>query len=252
MRPVLEVTAITHRKDPIYRGALGGKPVTEWGRCGQIMTAAAGMRVYEDIGPAGVLAVNCVPEASANNLVVIQMKPYYIGHARDVGRIWMAGPMGNVVKVVVIVDEDIDPFDLGQVWWAVATRTQSSRDFEVHPFGRSSRSDPSIPRERGEYTDVVLIDATKKLDYPYVEAWSGHWAPVCMPPQEIMDLARMKWEASLGGRVSADEIARKQKQIDEVEHPKWEKWRAKYYTMSEEEQAKELARSYPHLGKDML
>jgi 4-hydroxy-3-polyprenylbenzoate decarboxylase len=252
MRPVLEVTAVTHRKDPIYRGALGGKPPTEWSRFGQIQTAANGLRLYEDIGPAGVKDINCVPEASANNLVVIQMKPYYVGHARDVGRMWMSGPMGNVVKVIVIVDEDIDPFDLGQVWWAVATRTQGSRDFEVHPFGRSSRSDPSIPRDRGEFTDVVLIDATKKLDYPYVEAWAGHWAPVCVPPQEVMDLARLKWQAEIEGKpVPAEEIARKQKEVDEVVHPTWEDWRAKYYAMSEEEQAKEVVRSYPHLRRHM-
>jgi len=81
--------------------------------------------------------------------------------------------MGSQAKIVVVVDEDIDPFDLGQVWWAVATRTQGSRDFEVHPYGRTSRSDPSVLKERGEFTDVVLIDATKKLDYPYVEAWGG-------------------------------------------------------------------------------
>jgi 4-hydroxy-3-polyprenylbenzoate decarboxylase len=252
MRPVFEVTAICHRRDPIYRGALGGKPVTEWSRFGQIQTAANGLRLYEDIGPAGVTAINCVPEASANNLVVIQMKPYYIGHARDVGRMWMAGPMGNVVKVIVIVDEDIDPFDLGQVWWAVATRTQGNRDFEVHPYGRSSRSDPSIPRDRGEYTDVVLIDATKKLDYPYVEAWAGHWAPVCMPPREIMELARMKWRAEMEGEaVPPGEILRKQKEVDEVVHPKWEHWRAKYYTLSEEDKSREIARSYPHLKKDL-
>lgn len=250
MRPVIEVTGIMHRKDPIYRGSLAGKPPTELSRFAQIQQSAIGMRLYDDVGPKGVTAINCVPEASGLSLVVIQMKPYYVGHARDVGRMWMSGPAGNAVKLVVIVDEDVDPYDLGQVWWAIATRTQASRDFEVHPFGRSSRSDPSIPRDRGEYTDVVLIDATKKLDYPYVEAWGGHWAPVTMPPDELMDLARLKWQSELAGQtVSTEEIARRQKEIDEVIKPYWEAWRAKYYVMSQEEQAKELGLSYPHLRK---
>ncbi len=252
MRPVFEVTAITHRKDPILRGLMQGKPVTEWGRFAQIQTAATGLRLFEDIGPAGVKAINAVPEASVINMVVIQIDAHYVGHARDVGRMWMCGQMGSHVKIVVVVDEDIDPFDLGQVWWAVATRTQGSRDIEVHPFGRTSRSDPSVLKESGEFTDVVLIDATKKLDYPYVEAWGGHWAPVCLPPRAITDLVNLKWQAEIEGKSAArEEIARRQKEINEIYHPQWEAWRAKYYTLSAEEQAKELTISYPHIGKDM-
>ncbi len=69
----------------VWQGALSKDAVT--GR----QTAATGLRLFEDIGPAGVKAINTVPEASVINMVVIQIDPYYAGHARDVGRQWMCG-----------------------------------------------------------------------------------------------------------------------------------------------------------------
>lgn len=67
-----------------------------------------------------------------------------------------------------------------------------------------------------------------------------------------MDLVRLKWQAEMEGKpVPAEEICRMQKEIEEVAHPKWEAWRTKYYTMSKEEQAQELTRSYPHMAKEM-
>lgn len=247
MRPLMEITAITHRDQPILRGALGGKPVTEWGVFFGIQSAAAGMRLFEDTGPAGVKAINNMVETGGLIATVIQVQPFYVGHSWEVARKWLSSQVGFWSKYVIVVDDDVDPFDLGQVFWAMASRTQGSRDIDVWRFCKSSRSDPSIPREQGEFTDRVIIDATKKLDYPYVKAYGGHWAPVSVPPKEVMDLVNLKWRREKGEGIPAEEIAAREKVLQEEMGPKWAGWREENYALTEEEKAREILLAYPRV-----
>ncbi len=69
-------------------------------------------------------------------------------------------------KVVVVVDEDVDVFDVEQVLWAVATRAQADRDFLIVPDTPGTLLDPSARvAEGGQHplTAKVGIDATKAL-----------------------------------------------------------------------------------------
>lgn len=251
MRPVFHVTGIMHRNDPIFRGSLLGKPTTEIHTFYQVSLAANGLKMFEKHGPSGVTMINCPPEGDPLLGAIIQISPFYVGHSWDVGRTWLSSSVSPVRKYAVIVDEDIDPFDLGAVWWAIMTRTQGSRDFEVLPWGKQSRSDPSVPRDHGEFGDMVIIDATKKLDYPYTEAWGGHWAPVCMPPKEVMELAGMKWRKEFEkAPIDQRDIDRKASFIKGEFHKKWGEWRQKAYQLSPEELEKEKERSYPTVKQD--
>lgn len=249
MRPIFQVTAIMHRNDAIFRGCLLGKPTAEDHTLYDIIYSGAALNMFETHGPQGVVAVHCPPEGDSISSMVISMKPTFIGHSRNVGRTVLSSSVGKYMKYVVVVDDDIDPFDLGQVWWAIVTRTQGSRDIEVLPFGTTSRSDPSVLRDRPEYTDKVIIDATKKLDYPYDKVWGGHWAPTGMPLKKSIELADMKWHKLTTGDSSFDQqIEALTKEFETKIFKKWEDWRKTAYTMTEEEQAKEIARSYPILG----
>lgn len=248
MRPVFQVTAITHRDRPILRGSLLGRPVLEHNLVRDVIASAAAMELFESFGPDGVLAVRCPPEGAATLSAIVQMRPRYVGHAFTVGQTLLSSHLGKSLKYIVLVDDDIDPSDLGQVWWAVLTRTQASRDFEVLRYRPATRSDPSIPRAQGEYGDKLIIDATKKLDYPYNAAWGGHWAPTATPPPEVMELVRRRWKQVFDGDSSCQgDIARLTQRLENEFHPKWEKWREESYKVSEEDQKRELGRSYPGL-----
>ena len=62
------------------------------------------------------------------------------GDARKaVFAIWAAV---NLIKQVVVVDDDIDPWDQAQVEWAMATRMKADRDLVVVPGVRTDRSEP--------------------------------------------------------------------------------------------------------------
>lgn len=242
MRPVFHVTAIMHRDNPIFRGALLGRPVTEFHIMTDIINSAGALALFELVGPEDVLSVHCPPAADSACVAIIQMKPRYVGHSRNAGRALISSSVCKYLKYVVVVDEDIDPFDLGQVWWAIATRTQGHRDIEVLPFGTCSRSDPSVIN--GEYTDKVLIDATKKLDYPYNPVWGGHWAPTCVPPQEVMELVEARWPALSGEAPDRGLVERLYARLREEMEQKWERVRSAY-ALDEQTQRRETTVSYP-------
>lgn len=48
----------------------------------------------------------------------------------------------NLTKNITIVDEDVDPWDAGQVAWAISTRMRADRDLLVVPGVRTDRSEP--------------------------------------------------------------------------------------------------------------
>jgi UbiD family decarboxylase len=66
------------------------------------------------------------------------------------------------LKHVVVVDIDVDPFDLEQVEWSVATRFQADRDLLIFREEPSSSLDPSarhVPGEKAR-TAKLGLDAT--------------------------------------------------------------------------------------------
>jgi UbiD family decarboxylase len=246
LRPLLTVTAITHRNQPILRGCLLGKPVTEDQFLYTIGIMAEALRMFESHGPEGVLAVNCPPEGVALASAIVQLQPRYVGHSLNAGRTLISSRVGSHLKTVVLVDDDIDPFDLGQVWWAINTRVQGSRDIEVFRFSTEPRSDPSVPRQNAEFGDKIIIDATKKLDHPYNPIYGSHWAPVCVPEPEIMDLVELRWRSTIEERPpEPDKEAQLREFLDGEFEGYWSEWRDKTYVLSEEEIKAEMGRSFP-------
>ncbi len=71
----------------------------------------------------------------------------------------LAGNLG--AKLVVVVDDDIDPYDMQQVEWAVNTRMQADRDIVIVPNLYSPTLDPSAPAART--SSKMGIDATAPL-----------------------------------------------------------------------------------------
>jgi 2,5-furandicarboxylate decarboxylase 1 len=69
---------------------------------------------------------------------------------------------GNLIKQVIVVDDDIDVFDAQSVMWAVSTRVQAGDDLTVLKGLQGSLLDPSHPGF-GTTTGFV-IDATWRMD----------------------------------------------------------------------------------------
>ncbi len=160
--PVLKVTAITMRQNPIYQTALTGMPVTENHTLIEYGNAAVVYREVKKIVPEA-RAVNMTPGGTFRHHVVVSIKKRAENEGRNV--ILALLSLGIGLKQVIVVDEDIDPFDPMQVEWAMATRFQADRDAIIVPRIACSTLDPSCPENR--VTAGLGIDATA----PMKERW---------------------------------------------------------------------------------
>jgi 3-polyprenyl-4-hydroxybenzoate decarboxylase len=64
----------------------------------------------------------------------------------------------NLIKQVIVVDDDVDPWNTQQVEWARATRVKPDRDFVIIPAVRTDRSEPL---DQGGTVTKLGIDATR-------------------------------------------------------------------------------------------
>jgi 4-hydroxy-3-polyprenylbenzoate decarboxylase len=187
-KPVLQVTAITHRNDPILRGALEGArpgfPSEDSLLCCYSWSAIA-WNVLQEAGVAGVTDVWMPPVSTGVNIIV-QLSKKYRGHAHQVGHALWGTSMGQwFFKNVIVVEEDIDIRDWEAVEWAIAFRVNGGRD-DVALVGPTFGSvlDPStLPEDRnvpeygtGKWTRM-LIDATRSWEHPRNPDWNNNRWP---------------------------------------------------------------------------
>jgi UbiD family decarboxylase len=92
------------------------------------------------------------------------MKQDYECEARNVIATMM-GSRRN--KITIVVDEDVDLYDMEKVFWAIATRTQADQDVIIFPRVVATAMDPSVRKLR--VGSSLGIDATKPFGQPYPE-----------------------------------------------------------------------------------
>jgi len=92
----------------------------------------------------------------------VSMKPSAEGQAKNAAMTAFGEDLA--LKLVVVVDDDVDVFDEEEVLWAVATRMQADRDVFIVPNMMGAILDPST---RAGTTAKMAIDATRPLgEYP--------------------------------------------------------------------------------------
>jgi UbiD family decarboxylase len=86
----------------------------------------------------------------------------------------------NLLKLVIIVDDDIDPEDWTQVEWALATRMRAERDIVVYPGARADRCEPL--EENLTVTKVGIVATTLPGDGD-----PGGRFQLARPPHEVLE-----------------------------------------------------------------
>jgi UbiD family decarboxylase len=162
-KPIIEVSAITHRKNPIYQAALTGMPTTENHVLKQLPLEATFYWMLKKEFP-GVKAVHFPAAGTVGMICVIAMKQVYECEARNVIATMM-GTRRN--KITIVVDEDVDLYDMEKVLWAIATRTQADEDVVIFPRVVATAMDPSVRKFR--VGSALGIDATKPFGQSFPE-----------------------------------------------------------------------------------
>ncbi len=128
------------------------------------------------------------PLTNLRKVIIIQMKKptkeqvwraLYSATVRD----------ARVGKIVIAVDEDIDPENMDAVFWAMAYRMKPHEDIQIVPYRYKGHGPPftasEVEEEEMTATDsALLMDATLKELFP----------PVSLPKREFMERAKQIWE----------------------------------------------------------
>ena len=128
-------------------------------------------------------------------MTVVSLEQRYAGHAKRAGLI--AAANSYMGRLVVIVDEDIDPSNLADVMWAVTTRSEPCESVDIIREAWSSGLDPRIPpqdKARGITShSKMIINACKPF------AWRKEFPPSsALSIEEALEIER-KWGAALSG-----------------------------------------------------
>ena len=113
-----------------------------------------------------VIAVHVPHRTCGAFLAIVKMKKSSQGEPQQA--IMAALGTEFYTKYVIVVDEDVDIFDMNDVMWAVATRVRAERDIVFIPHAKGAILDPSSDPEAFTVTKMG-IDATKPLGRDFAE-----------------------------------------------------------------------------------
>ena len=183
--PVFHVTCITHRKDPIYATTIVGKPPQEDAYMGKAVE-----RLFLPLMKLTIpelVDINLPVEGIFHNLMIVSIRKSYPGQARKVmNAIWSLG-QAMFTKCVIVVDEDVNVQDLGEVTLKVLNHIDPERDIQftlgpVDSLDHASR----LPN----YGSKMGIDATRKWAS---EGFTRPWPAEIVMDAKTKTLVDIKW-----------------------------------------------------------
>jgi 4-hydroxy-3-polyprenylbenzoate decarboxylase len=166
-KPALDVKRIYYRNNPILWETSVGRPVGDqhilyaFTRNASLWTDLTKMEIP------GIKSVYTLPEGSGRFIVVVSVQQMYPGHADQIGAAVIASNTGTYgIKMVIVVDDDIDADDLPRVWWALGTRYNPLRGTQIINRGRSTPLDPAIGADENKFiTSRIILDATIPFEW---------------------------------------------------------------------------------------
>jgi 4-hydroxy-3-polyprenylbenzoate decarboxylase len=187
--PILTVTAITHRKNPVYPTTIVGLPPQEDYYLGKA-TERIFLPLLKTIVP-DIIDYDLPMFGTFHNCAFIKIRKEYPLHARRVMHaIWGAGQM-SWTKTIIIVDEDVNVHDHEEVLFHVCANADPGRDLEI-VNGPLDILDHAAPRLGAGHK--LGIDATKKIQGEEV---GGHavraYPPILKMPEEVQRIVKARW-----------------------------------------------------------
>ncbi len=188
--PVLHVTAVTHRKNPIYQTTIVGKPPQEDCYLGKaterIFLPLLKLFIHE------IIDMNLPWEGVFHNCVILSIDKRYPGHAKKVmSSVWGFGQM-MFSKYVIIVDSHVNVQDLSQVAFHVFNNTDPKRDM-MFAEGPMDILDHATPM--WAFGSKVGIDATKKWK---TEGFNREWPDEIEMDADTKKQVDSRWQEYFG------------------------------------------------------
>ncbi|MCX8126686.1 MAG: UbiD family decarboxylase, partial [Dehalococcoidia bacterium] len=193
--PVIRVKTIYHRDRPILTCSSPGLPPNTNSLLFSVARATSVWVALDKAGVPGIKGVWAPEELGSLLFTVVSIEQKYPGHPFDAGRVASDASRGSA-RYIVIVDDDIDPSDLKQVMWAVATRSDPDKSITVLKDCPSTSADPVIPLSaKKEGRPLCASRAIINACRPYHQR--PEWYPMVKSTYLTERKVRRKWRALL-------------------------------------------------------
>src|SRR5918999_759286 len=171
--PYMRVEKVRYRTNPTLTCALmADGPANEAGLFWAALRSAGIWADLQKLGVPGIQGVWSIPEAAGWGITVVSIKQMYAGHAPQVMALAAQCTAGAYFgKYVIVVDDDIDPTNVHQVLWAMATRSRPAQSIDILRETWSTYLDPSLnPPEIRPWGSKALINAC--MEYKFIKTFS--------------------------------------------------------------------------------
>ncbi len=166
--PVMQVTALTHRRAPLYLSTSTGRPPDEPSVIGEVFNDLALPVIRQQIPEVRDLWLP--PAACSYRIAIVSIDKRYPGQARRVMMaLWGMLPQFSYTKLVIVVDADVNPRDWNDIAWALATRMDPARDVMTLDRTPMDYLDFASPVEG--LAGKMGIDATTKIGSETAREW---------------------------------------------------------------------------------
>ena len=156
--PVVRVRRVYYRNDPILTMARPGRPPSDYSLSKCVIKSAMIWDQVESAGLPGVKGVWCHEAGGGRLFNVISIKQAYPGHSKQAAMLAANCHAGNYLgRFVIVVDEDIDPTNMFDVVWAMATRCDPSEDIDIIRRAWSGALDPR-KRVGDNFNSRAIVD----------------------------------------------------------------------------------------------
>ena len=145
---------------------------------------------------AGVSDVVGVWQHVAQLMTVVALRQRYAGHAKRAALI--AAANSYMGRLVVAVDDDVDPSNLADVMWAVTTRCEPSEQIDIVRNAWSSALDPRIPEDAKAAGVTSHSKAIVEAVRPF--PWKDRYPPTSALTAEEARAIEAKWGDAIRGR----------------------------------------------------
>lgn len=192
--PVYEVTAITHRNNPIYQAFISQMPPSESSKVRHIAYEALILKHLKALGMEEVVDIS-IPESAQAGVVIVSIRKEDDGQPARIASGIMAVLQPRWGKFIIVTDDDVDIYDLDNVFWAMTFRTSlTPTRRRIHfltgmlaqTLDYSCADSMEDLKSRWDWpSDGVLIDATRPYKpYPVVS----------LPPRKYLEKVAESWE----------------------------------------------------------
>ncbi len=188
---VIHVKAVTHRNNPILTMSCVGIPVDD----NAIHSISSGAEFLAALRARGLPVTGvCVFPETSNFIAAIAVKPSFANVAGEIAHVVWGTRMGLCTTCLIVVDDDVDPFNMGQVLHALGTK--------CHPYRGIVRLEHAVGIEL--YPWASRHERQHKMGArAYFDCtWPLDWDPADVPkrvsfaetyPPEVQQKALAKW-----------------------------------------------------------